>query len=148
MIEHIRDAIEDPGIDKIDQPTKQDIGRKLTRLLTQRNLIESWWAPERLYLTEYFVAGSYSKGLLKAIHKWLKEPLVLKGLSDMPQEQEWAKQMTKGSPDYHVYSNVAKLMLQRWFEAEDIEQWQNAFAWLRGYLTVVSIFGPIFAIMC
>lgn len=125
-------------LDNVDPVTKQDIGRKLTRVLREQALIESWWSVDRRYLTWDFVYGDYSLDLVKSIHTWLKDPNVQKGLTDMPADLEWVRSATSGDqPSTALYINVAKIMAKRWHDAEEELEWVSAFAWLCGYVTSV-----------
>ena len=132
FVEHFGEV----DLSQADASTKQDIGRKLSRLLQEPALIESWWAQERMYLYKFFVFGEYAQGLLKTIHTWLKDPIVLKGMSDMPNEREFVIGVTAGgSPSFDIYSKVAKIMAARWIESNDPDVWLEAFSWLRGYVS-------------
>jgi len=81
----------------------------------------------------------YNLDLVGHIHKWLKDPGVQKGLTDMPSERDWVASVTAGdTPDFTVYSNVARMMARRWFDSQDEGEWGPAVAWLAGYLGSVG----------
>lgn len=121
-------------INDLEPAVKQDLGRKLTRVLREEPLIEAWWPTTRMYGTKFFVFGDYAIDLLKTIHTWLKDPSIQKGLTDMPGELEWVKSMTDGDkPNFGLYSGIAKLMAKRWFAADSEDDWGAAFGWLVGF---------------
>ena len=135
------DHLENIKRDEMEPAIKQDMGRKLTRMLQEDALIEAWWAPERMYLTGWHVFSENSKSLLLLIHDFLKDPSVQRGLTDMPTERQWVAYMTSGDePNFNLYENVAKIMARRWFGiglsyADDVTQ--EAFIWLLGWIQCV-----------
>ncbi|CAK1360558.1 unnamed protein product [Cercospora beticola] len=70
--------------DDIDIATKQDVGRKLVRVLREPEFIEAWWEKERMFLRSYWVYGT---SCLDPVFKWLSDPVVQRGLLDMPSER-------------------------------------------------------------
>jgi hypothetical protein len=133
FVEHLGDV----KLDETNTLTKQDIGRKLTRMLRETPLIEAWWTQERWYLTRDFLFTEYSRNLANTVHRWLKDPDVQKGLMDMPSERQWVMRVTSGDqPNFELYVNVAKVMAKRWFESPEDP---NPFYWLYGYLQSVRI---------
>lgn len=133
------------GVDLSATPpdVKQDMGRKLARLLTDSTLIEKWWAHERLQLYQNFVYGDFSRWLINLIHVWLKDPGVQKGLTDMPTERQWVLQKTAGdSPDFALYENIAKVMAKRWFVNDMATSDLDEFDWLSGWVRSVSHINP------
>jgi hypothetical protein len=116
------------------------MGRKLARLFQEEKLIESWWN-DRGYLNDYFVYRDYSRNLIKSIHKWLKDPGVQMGLTDMPTEKQWVIERTSGdTPSFKLYDNIARWHALRWFDrdTEGADARYDAFIFLAGWTRCVS----------
>lgn len=123
-------------IDDIDTPTKQDIGRKLVRVLRETPLIDVWWNEDRISTREFWV---YKNFCSKAVYNWLKDPVVQKGLSDMPSERQWVVATTADDgPAVKILENVAKRLAQHWL-AQKPGIWPGAFGFLHGYLSHVRL---------
>ncbi|KAF2209646.1 hypothetical protein CERZMDRAFT_70123 [Cercospora zeae-maydis SCOH1-5] len=124
--DHLR-AITDN--DEIDVATKQDVGRKLIRVLREQAFIETWWNKERMFLRSYWVYGT---SCLDPVFKWLSDPVVQRGLLDMPTERQWVISATSDdTKPYQLLANVAKYMAQKWYEQDDMGS--DPFWWLYGY---------------
>ncbi|GIZ45940.1 hypothetical protein CKM354_000908600 [Cercospora kikuchii] len=124
--DHLR-AISDN--DDIDVATKQDVGRKLVRILREEALIAEWWSAERMFLKSYWVFGT---SCLDAVFKWLSDPVVQRGMLDMPTERQWVISATSDdTTPTQILVNVAKFMAKKWYDQDDPSG--DAFWWLYGY---------------
>ncbi|KAK4495710.1 hypothetical protein PRZ48_012978 [Zasmidium cellare] len=119
-------------VDEVDTLTKQDIGRKLVRLLRENPLIDVWWNEDRIMTRLFWVYKTFCS---RAVYDWLKDPVVQKGLSDMPSERQWVVATTADDgPPVKILENVAKRLAQHWY-AQKSGMWYGAFAFLHGYLS-------------
>lgn len=130
--DHLRNQIKRFDLDDIDPVVKQDIGRKLVRLLHEDSLIARWkhaWIEERVIWLKY-------TELCNAILAWLKDTTVQNGLQDMPAEKEWVRYIIsrESSSSVVVLEKVAAAVARRWFEAPgeaefDAETFRESFEW-------------------
>ncbi|KAF2167934.1 hypothetical protein M409DRAFT_22079 [Zasmidium cellare ATCC 36951] len=119
-------------IEEVDTPTKQDIGRKLVRILREDSLIDVWWNEDRIMMRLFWVYKTFCS---RAVYDWLKDPVVQKGLSDMPSERQWVVATTaEDGPPVKILENVAKRLAQHWY-AQNTGMWFGAFSFLQGYLS-------------
>lgn len=130
------------NVDDADTMTRQDIGRKLVRLLRDPTLINAWWTQDRMDERNAYVFKAFDVDPASTIVEWLKDPVVQKGMLDMPSERQWVITMTsEGTPSIKIFENVAKIMAERWFKASDNSESEvmiSSCSWLCGYLTHVS----------
>lgn len=133
--EWFADHLSGTEIAEVDNATKQDIGRKLIRLLRETALIDEWWSVDRMPLRQYWIFMTYTT---ETVFDWLKDSIVQKGLSDMPAERAWLTAITsvEGSP-VRILANVAKRIAEHWFDQKEGYRY-DACSWLHGYLSQVT----------
>ena len=126
-------------LEETDTPTRQELGRKLTRVLQEPELIDAWMAPEQIHNAQYLVFYGISRELLRDMHLLLKDPLVQKGMSDMPTERQWVSRATAGDePSFDLYSKLATIMAKRWFESPEIGDGFQCFDWYVRYFATIT----------
>ncbi|KAF7191884.1 hypothetical protein HII31_06929 [Pseudocercospora fuligena] len=137
--------IEDLDDIHISTAIKQDIGRKLVRVLRTERYIDTWWSDERLWLR------SYSPGFLcppSTVYNWLCDPTVRKAFADSPEDREWLRTTTgSGSRDFSVLRSVAERLAQRWsYHNTKPESLVELVSWLLTYMSelrgIAHDYGP------
>ena len=132
--EWFADHLKNIELEKTDPSIRQEIGRKLVRLLREPSLIDAWWTPDRMFMTRLFI---YDDLLHSPLYFWLKDLMVQRGMSDMPAERQWVAEVTvPDTPSIKLFCNIANVMARRWFERRE-DMWSDAFFWIRGYVPQV-----------
>lgn len=134
--DHLVEQVNNFGLAYVNIAIKQEIGRKLVRLLREQTLIDFWLEQWLDQACEPWVFRPYRAD---AVLSWLRDPDLQLGLQDLPAEKQWVSSLTakENTSSTRVLENVAIAATRRWVAADKADV-TMAFYFLYGYFNQVS----------
>lgn len=125
------------GIDALTSSEKEYIGDGLFSLFFSGEVIERHWdSCDALYWYE-------TPSEIETFRRWLEDPSVIRRLGRL--DRQWLREVaTDSNPNQALLFNVTKMIGRHWLRDRKWDAYKP-FDWLRGFLSLVSLFSSSLA---